>query len=128
MAQGQVVENGDIFVDRARVVANTSYLKPYTGDYTVQGDFLVVRNAVDNFLKIRNRVYELTSESGNIGFYRQVAATSGKYVDNVVIKPEATNAVLGLNVLKDIARPLETAENLTQEELATINEQHFECQ
>lgn len=128
VTQGQVVENGDIFVDRARVVANTSYLKPYTGDYTVQGDFLVVRNAVDNFLKIRNQVYELTSESGNIGFYRQVAATSGKYVDNVVIKPEATNAVLGLNVLKDIARPLEIAENLTQEELATINEQHFECQ
>lgn len=121
------VENGDIFVDRSKVIANINSVRTYRGDYTTHGEYIVVRNSVDNFLRIKETVYELVSESGNVGFYRELAPAPSRFADNVAIKPEATSSILGLNILKDIARPLEVAENLTQEELEQINEQHFEC-
>ena len=122
------VENGDIFIDRTRVISNPSIVKPYTGDYTVQGDFIVVKNAVDNFINIRGTIYEIVSESGNVSFYSKVEQSNSKYIEPAVSKPMATNSILGLNVSKDTATPVEVAENLTQEELTEINEQHFECE
>lgn len=116
---------GDIYVDRARVMANKNALKEFAGEYNIFQEYIVTKNSVDNFIKVNNTVFELVSEDGNIGYYKRVEEQ--EQMANSVLKPEATNDILSINHSKTEAKEIEDIQNITEKELLTIEKQNFDC-
>lgn len=119
-----VVNRGLLNYDRAKVLANPRLLPEYQGLKTETDFGLAVTDYNENFLKNEGKIYELNEEIGNVSLYSELPRVG---LDINLRKPEGTTAVIDYTRLES-SSTLPVIQNiLTEQELNTINEEHYKC-
>lgn len=119
------LELGMLNYDRAKVMANPNLIKEFEGIKVQVGNTVVVNNYTDNFLKSEGKIYELNEEIGNVYFFTELPTIS--VIDINILKPETELEIIDYSTMISNSTGVSLENVLTQKELNTINNQHFNC-
>lgn len=119
------IESGLMSTERAKVMLDPYLLPPFEGAVTERQGEILVADAVDNFLRINDTVYEMTETVGNVSIYTPLTNTSIADLS----RPKTATKLDLIEVLPLMTKASEATvkNNLTEAELNKLNEEHYKC-
>lgn len=125
-----VNNNSMIELERYYYSNNFSQMKSFKGDYRVNGDILVANNIADNFIRVKEGLFEKMGDvDGNSVYVRQTIMENPNLnnYEYPLQRPSVDMELARGMVIKTSPKPTNVVKLYSKEEAKAINQQHNEC-
>lgn len=112
------VETGLLSEDRQKYLLSPKALPEFKGEFKSEGDTIIVKDNVNNFLRVGSNIFELSDSSGNISFFVKI--------ESDIKNPNTINEIEYFPLMTE-AKNTENLKVLTENQLEEINDKHYNC-
>lgn len=122
--------NSMIELERYYYSNNFSQMKSFKGDYRVNGDIIVANNTSDNFIRVKEGLFEKVGDmDGNSVYARQTIMENPNLnnYDYPLQRPSVDMELVRAMVIKTSPKPTNVVKLYSKEEAKAINQQYNEC-
>lgn len=122
--------NSMIELERYYYSNNFSQMKSFKGDYRVNGDIIVANNTSDNFIRVKEGLFEKVGDmDGNSVYARQTIMENPNLnnYDYPLQRPSVDMELVRAMVIKTSPKPTNVVKLYFKEEAKAINQQYNEC-
>ena len=122
--------NSMIELERYYYSNNFSQMKSFKGDYRVNGDIIVANNTSDNFIRVKEGLFEKVGDmDGNSVYARQTIMENPNLnnYDYPLQHPSVDMELVRAMVIKTSPKPTNVVKLYSKEEAKAINQQYNEC-
>ena len=122
--------NSMIELERYYYSNNFSQMKSFKGDYRVNGDIIVANNTSDNFIRVKEGLFEKVGDmNGNSVYARQTIMENPNLnnYDYPLQRPSVDMELVRAMVIKTSPKPTNVVKLYSKEEAKAINQQYNEC-
>jgi hypothetical protein len=114
---------------RNKVVNYPSTVAKFEGNISIlDDDHLITKNANEEFIKLKNDVYESTDSIGNLTIYKKLEQHKGKFLNFAVEKPESNHKLSEYLHLENKPESFVKSKNyLSKGEKDDLNRDEFGC-
>lgn len=109
---------------------NFSQMESFKGDYEVSGDTLVANNSSDNFIRVKEGLFEKVGQVSGVYVYGKQQIIENPNFNNYEYKLESPN--VDMEVAREMVKPSvfsgsKSVKSYSKQEEDSLNQQHNEC-
>lgn len=122
--------NSMIELERYYYSNNFSQMKSFKGDYRINGDILVANNISDNFIRVKEGLFEKMGDMNGNSVYARQTIMENPNLNNYeypLQRPSIDMELARGMVIKTSPKPTNVIKLYSKEEAKTINQQYNEC-
>ena len=122
--------NSMIELERYYYSNNFSQMKSFKGDYRINGDILVANNVSDNFIRVKEGLFEKMGDMNGNSVYARQTIVENPNLNNYeypLQRPSIDMELARGMVIKTSPKPTNVIKLYSKEEAKTINQQYNEC-
>lgn len=122
--------NSMIELERYYYSNNFSQMKSFKGDYRVNGDIIVANNTSDNFIRVKEGLFEKMGDMNGNSVYARQTIMENPNLNNYeypLQRPSIDMELVRGMVIKTSPKSTNVIKLYSKEEAKTINQQYNEC-
>ena len=109
---------------------NFSQMESFKGDYEVSGNTLVANNSSDNFIRVKEGLFERVGQTNGVYVYGKQQIIENPNFNNYEYKLESPN--VNMEVAREMVKPSvfsgsKSVKSYSKQEEDSLNQQHNEC-
>lgn len=109
---------------------NFSQMESFKGDYEVSGNTLVANNSSDNFIRVKEGLFERVGQTNGVYVYGKQQIIENPNFNNYEYKLESPN--VDMEVAREMVKPSvfsgsKSVKSYSKQEEDSLNQQHNEC-
>jgi len=109
---------------------NFSQMESFKGDYEVSGNTLVANNSSDNFIRVKEGLFERIGQTNGVYVYGKQQIIENPNFNNYEYKLESPN--VDMEVAREMVKPSvfsgsKSVKSYSKQEEDSLNQQHNEC-
>lgn len=109
---------------------NFSQMESFKGDYEVSGNTLVANNSSDNFIRVKEGLFERVGQTNGVYVYGKQQIIENPNFNNYEYKLESPN--VDIEVAREMVKPSvfsgsKSVKSYSKQEEDSLNQQHNEC-